>query len=81
MAKVDIRLAQHGMGMTDGEVTEIHKHQGDLVRVGETIMVVEVAKAQLDIDAPVAGTVAKLCVGIGDEPMVGDTLAVIETHE
>ena len=51
MARLELRLAQHGMGMSDAEVVELHKTAGDRVEAGEPIMTVDAAKAQLDIEA------------------------------
>jgi pyruvate/2-oxoglutarate dehydrogenase complex dihydrolipoamide acyltransferase (E2) component len=79
MARLELRLAQHGMGMSDAEVVELHKAAGDRVAAGEPIMTMESAKAQLDLEAPEPGTVLELLVGVGDEPLVGDLLVVLDT--
>ena len=34
MARLELRLAQHGMGMSDAEVVELHKTAGDRVEAG-----------------------------------------------
>lgn len=79
MARLELRLAQHGMGMSDAEVVELHKSPGDRVAPGEAIMTVDAAKAQLDIESPTAGTILELLVTVGDEPLVGDLLVVLES--
>ena len=78
MARLELRLAQHGMGMSDAEVVELHKTAGDRVEAGEAIMTVDAAKAQLDIEAPEGGTILELLVAVGDEPLVGDLLVVLD---
>jgi pyruvate/2-oxoglutarate dehydrogenase complex dihydrolipoamide acyltransferase (E2) component len=78
MARLELRLAQHGMGMSDAEVVELHKTAGQRVEAGETIMTVDAAKAQLDIEAPSGGTVLEVVVGVGDIPLVGDLLVILD---
>jgi pyruvate/2-oxoglutarate dehydrogenase complex dihydrolipoamide acyltransferase (E2) component len=78
MARLELRLAQHGMGMSDAEVVELHKNPGERVEAGEAIMTVDAAKAQLEIEAPSGGTVLEVVVDVGDIPLVGDLLVVLD---
>lgn len=78
---LEIRLAQHGMGMSDAEITEQLKQVGDRVEAGDVILVADAAKAMVEIATPVAGVVTEIVVSVGDEPLVGDLLAVVEADE
>ena len=60
----EIRLAQAGMAMTDGEVTVWHKQAGDRVTRGEVVAEVEVAKTTVEIEAPLTGTLAQIVAGV-----------------
>jgi pyruvate/2-oxoglutarate dehydrogenase complex dihydrolipoamide acyltransferase (E2) component len=79
MARMELRLAQHGMGMSDAEILELHKGAGERVEVGEPVMTVDAAKAEFDIEAPWAGTILEVVVAVGDVPLVGDLLVVFDT--
>jgi pyruvate/2-oxoglutarate dehydrogenase complex dihydrolipoamide acyltransferase (E2) component len=79
MARMELRLAQHGMGMSDAEVLDLHKAAGERVEAGEPIMTVDAAKTQFDIEAPSGGTILEVAVGVGDIPLVGDLLVVLDT--
>jgi pyruvate/2-oxoglutarate dehydrogenase complex dihydrolipoamide acyltransferase (E2) component len=78
MARLELRLAQHGMGMSDAEVIDLHKAAGDRIEVGEAIMTVDAAKTQFDIEAPSGGTILEVLVGVGDIPLVGDLLVILD---
>lgn len=78
MARLELRLAQHGMGMSDAEVTELLKNPGERVEEGEVIMTVDAAKSSIDIEAPSGGTILEVVVSVGDEPLVGDLLVVLD---
>jgi pyruvate/2-oxoglutarate dehydrogenase complex dihydrolipoamide acyltransferase (E2) component len=41
-------------------------------------MTVDAAKAQLDIEAPSGGTILEVVVDVGDIPLVGDLLVVLD---
>jgi pyruvate/2-oxoglutarate dehydrogenase complex dihydrolipoamide acyltransferase (E2) component len=79
MARMELRLAQHGMGMSDAEVLDLHKAAGERVEAGEPIMTVDAAKTQFDIEAPSGGTILEGVVDVGDIPLVGDLLVVLDT--
>jgi len=49
------------------QVVDILVHQGDLVKVGQTVAFVEAMKAKHHIKSQINGTVSKVNVKIGDE--------------
>lgn len=79
MARIELRLPQYGMGMADAEVVAWHHVVGDSVEEGEILVTAEAAKTTVDIPSPAAGVLLETLVSVGDVPLVGDLLAVIET--
>ncbi|MDQ3915495.1 MAG: biotin/lipoyl-binding carrier protein [Actinomycetota bacterium] len=51
---------------------------GDRVEEGDTICILESMKMEIPVEAPVAGTVARLDVAEGAVVQEGDVIAVIE---
>jgi propionyl-CoA carboxylase alpha chain len=62
-----------------GSVVRLDVSEGDNVRSGQTIILLEAMKMQHPITAPVDGTVAKLLVSQGDQVDNGTVLAVIDS--
>lgn len=52
---------------------------GDVVAAGEPLVQVETAKAEQDVDCPVAGKVAELLVDEGVDVPAGTPIAVVVT--
>jgi pyruvate/2-oxoglutarate dehydrogenase complex dihydrolipoamide acyltransferase (E2) component len=80
MARVELRLPQYGMGMSDAEIVECHHQVGDVVRDGDVLITADAAKSSVEINAPASGRLVEVAVKVGDVPLVGDLLAVIETE-
>ena len=55
MARLELRLAQHGMGMSDAEVVELQKTAGDRVEAGEEIVITRRGKAVARLVPPLLG--------------------------
>lgn len=73
---------QAGAGMKilsplPGTITEIKFKEGDLVRRGETVIVLEAMKMQNNIEAEVDGTITSILVNKGDTVMEGTVLLTI----
>ncbi|HHD74243.1 MAG TPA: biotin/lipoyl-binding protein, partial [Nitratifractor sp.] len=62
---------------TPGNVWKILKNVGDSVEEGETIMILEAMKMEIDIAAPQAGTVATIDVAVNDAVSDGQLLATL----
>ncbi|AXI79375.1 biotin/lipoyl-binding carrier protein [Peterkaempfera bronchialis] len=58
-------------------VREIRVSEGDVVRAGEAVVILEAMKLEIPVVAGTSGTVAKVDVAPGDEVQEGDLLAVI----
>jgi pyruvate dehydrogenase E2 component (dihydrolipoamide acetyltransferase) len=63
--------------MTEGKIVSWLKSEGDEVRAGEAIMVVESDKADMDVEAFEDGFLAKIVVGEGEQAEVGALVGVI----
>ncbi|MBW2294702.1 MAG: acetyl-CoA carboxylase biotin carboxyl carrier protein subunit [Deltaproteobacteria bacterium] len=61
-----------------GRVVRVEKQVGDKVDVEETLMVLESMKMEIPVEAPSAGTVSEIRVGVGDSVEEGDPLAVLD---
>src|SRR5882757_7090286 len=62
-----IQMPKLGHTMTEGTVLKWHKQAGDNVREGEAVLTVETDKAEIEIESPAAGILARV---IADEGMV-----------
>ncbi len=60
-----------------GTITEIKVKVGDVVKTGDTVIVLEAMKMQNNIEAENDGTVTSILVNTGDTVMEGDALITI----
>ncbi len=75
----ELKLADLGEGMHEAEVVEWLIHEGDTVKLDQTVVKVETDKAIVEIPAPVSGRVSKILVPNGQTAKVGDVLVVFDT--
>jgi len=61
-----------------GKVTKILAKEGDKVKAGTTVLVLETMKMASEIHTPIDGVVKKILVRVGDEVNPQETLMVIE---
>jgi acetyl/propionyl-CoA carboxylase alpha subunit len=64
-----------------GGVVRVLANQGDTVRAGQALVVLEAMKMEHTVAAPVDGVVAELAVAPGDQVDTGQVLAVVEEDE
>lgn len=76
--RIEVRLPQWGMGLTEGTVLEWVKSVGDEVAEDDPLVEVETAKATEYVRAPAAGALTEIVAGPGTVVPVGELLAVIE---
>jgi len=74
---VVIQMPKLGHTMTEGTVLHWHKRAGDKIREGEAVLTVETDKAEVEIEAPAAGVLARLIAADGIKVPVGGALGVI----
>ena len=61
-----------------GRIAAVAVSPGDVVTVGQTLLLVEAMKMQNELRAPRDGTVGRVVVGVGDTIDLGDLLVVLE---
>lgn len=67
--------------MTEGKIVSWVKSPGDRVERGETVVIVESDKADMDVEAFQEGFLATIIVGEGDVAPVGEAIALIAETE
>lgn len=72
-------LPRIDVAMESGKIAEWLKKEGDYVRKGEVVVVVETEKAAVEVPSEVNGRVVRILRGVGEEVSVGETIAEIET--
>lgn len=63
------------------EVIEVLVSEGDVVAVDDSLLTLESDKATMEIPSPVAGTITKIAVSVGDDVAEGDYVFDIEVSE
>jgi pyruvate dehydrogenase E2 component (dihydrolipoamide acetyltransferase) len=72
-----MRLPQLGMGMTDADIVRWLASEGDQIAQGSPLLLIETAKAGMELAAPVAGVLRKIIATMGRTVDVGHPLALI----
>ncbi|MCS6813819.1 MAG: 2-oxo acid dehydrogenase subunit E2 [Cyanobacteria bacterium] len=67
--------------MTEGKITAWIKSPGDKIEKGETVLVVESDKADMDVESFYAGYLAAIVVEAGEVAPVGATIALVAETE
>ncbi len=67
--------------MTEGKIVSWQKAPGDQVEKGETVLIVESDKADMDVEAFYSGYLATILVPEGELAPVGNTIALIAETE
>lgn len=74
----DFKFADIGEGIHEGVILKWNFKQGDKVKEGETLVIIETDKVNAEIPAPVDGTINKLGAQEGETINVGETLVLID---
>ncbi len=77
----DIFMPALSSTMTEGKIVEWIKSAGDKVEKGETVLVVESDKADMDVESFNEGYLAVIMVEAGQEAPVGSAIALIAETE
>lgn len=77
----DIFMPALSSTMTEGKIVEWTKSPGDKVEKGETVLVVESDKADMDVESFNEGYLAAIMVEAGQEASVGSAIALIAETE
>lgn len=73
----DVLLPKIGFSMTEGQVSEWLKADGDQVTEGEPLFLLEADKSTNEVEAPASGKLS-IKVGTGETCEVGTVLGTIE---
>lgn len=77
----DIFMPALSSTMTEGKIVSWEKQPGDKVEKGETVVVVESDKADMDVESFYSGYLATILVPAGSQAPVGDAIAYIAETE
>ena len=77
--RVEVRLPQWGMGMSEGTITEWFRKVGEQVTEDEPLAEIESEKAAQELESPATGTLVEILVPQGDAVPVRTVIAIIET--
>lgn len=77
----DIFMPALSSTMTEGKIVSWVKSPGDKVEKGETVVVVESDKADMDVESFNEGYLAAILVGEGEEAAVGNAIALLAETE
>ena len=77
----DIFMPALSSTMTEGKIVEWTKSPGDKVEKGETVLVVESDKADMDVESFNEGYLAVILVEAGQEAPVGSAIALVAETE
>ena len=72
-----LHLPRLGQRMERGTIQCWLKNEGESFEIGDPLFEVQTAKAVIEIEAELAGTLAKIVVPEGEEHPVGTLLAVV----
>ena len=71
-------LPDLGEGLHEAEITELLVKEGDQIKEGDPLMVVETDKASVEIPSPHTGVVSQIHVKAGDVVEVGAVLVTFD---
>ncbi|MEN3540885.1 dihydrolipoamide acetyltransferase family protein [Microbispora sp. ZYX-F-249] len=74
----EFRLPDVGEGLTEAEIVKWHVAPGDSVKINQTIVEIETAKAVVELPCPYEGTVSALMAGEGQTVDVGAPIISVE---
>jgi pyruvate dehydrogenase E2 component (dihydrolipoamide acetyltransferase) len=76
----EFKLPDLGEGLQEAEVIEWRVSEGQKVKVDQLVVLVETAKAIVELPSPVNGTIQQLVAKVGESVAVGESLFVYQ-HE
>lgn len=75
-----IEINTPNIGEDELEVTEIIVKIGDNVQINQSLIVIEGDKTSMEIPAPYAGIITKICINIGDKIHTGSLIFLIDAN-
>lgn len=74
----DFKFADIGEGIHEGQILKWLYKEGDIIKEGETLVIIETDKVNAEIPSPVNGKIIKLGAKEGETINVGETLVLID---
>jgi 2-oxoglutarate dehydrogenase E2 component (dihydrolipoamide succinyltransferase) len=81
MMPVELRVPEVGESITEVEIGEWLKSEGDRAEKDENVVVIETEKVTFELPAPVSGTVTKVLKQRGEPASVGEVIGYMEPGE
>ncbi len=78
--RIEVKLPQLSMGMSDAEVIEWMVAEGDTVAEGQEIVEIEAEKARTGVPSPAAGRIVEIVAQPEDTVEVQEVLCHLETE-
>lgn len=78
MGRVDVTVPVYGMTESDSYIERWLVSQGDSVKEGDPLVMIETAKAEVEMEAPASGIVGDLLVPADTEVPPGTKLTWIQ---
>ena len=75
------KLPDLGEGLQEAEVIEWLVKEGDQVKTDQLLVLVETAKAVVELPSPIDAKISKLCASVGDMVHIGEPLVEYEGDE
>lgn len=77
MSRIEVKMPQMGVSVTEGIVSAWHRSVGDEVVEGDPICAIATDKVDTDVPAPADGVIEQLVADEGDTVEIGALLAVL----
>jgi 2-oxoglutarate dehydrogenase E2 component (dihydrolipoamide succinyltransferase) len=78
---VELKVPSVGESVTDVEISEWHKAEGDPVKRDEVVAIIETEKVTVELPAPGSGIITKIIKKKGETAKVGDVIGYMEVDE
>ncbi|MBA2476198.1 MAG: biotin attachment protein [Actinobacteria bacterium] len=75
---IDVRIPKMGMSTVEVDIVRVLVAPGQRVSAGDIVVEVESEKANYEVEAGAAGTVAEVLVSEGEEARVGDVVVRLD---
>ena len=76
--EVEVTVPASGESVTEADIGEWLKKEGDAVELDEPLVSLETDKAAMDVPSPAAGVLKKILAQVGDTVEVGAVVAIIK---
>src|SRR5437762_2436692 len=75
---IELKVPAAGESITEVEIGDWLKAQGDLVKKDEPVVTLESEKATVELPAPAEGTLKEILKKKGETAAIGEVIAIIE---